>query len=141
MSGVAPRRALYGKLAGDTTLTSLLGTPAAGYSQGIYYEVAPQTAVFPYVIFNKQAGTPRYAYASLAMDNDIWLIKGVDRATSADSVDNIAARLDALLTDGTISISGKTQLYLRRESDVDYSETVDGVAYRHAGATFRLIYT
>jgi hypothetical protein len=48
--------------------------------------------------------------------------------------------LDALLTDGVISISARTQLYLRRESDVDYGEVVDGVAYRHAGSLFRLMY-
>jgi hypothetical protein len=132
---------LYGKLAGDSTLNALLGTPPAGYSKSIYYQLAPQNAPFPYVIFNKQAGTPRYALGDRAYDNDVWLIKGVDRNTStADPVDNIASRLDALLTDGTISISGRIELYLRRESDVDFTETQDDAAYRHAGALYRLIY-
>lgn len=134
------RRALYGKMAGDSTLTGLLGTPAAGYSKSIYYEQAPAGASFPYVMFNKQAGTPIYAFRARALDNDIWMIKGVARSDSADVVDDIASRLDALLTDGTISISGRTQRLLRRESDVDYSEVVDGVTYRHAGSYFRLIY-
>ena len=74
------------------------------------------------------------------MDNDLWLIKAVDRSDTADTADNIASRLDALLTDATLSISGKTQLYLRRESDVDYPENADGVVYHHAGSLFRLIY-
>lgn len=140
MSSVAPRRALYGKLAGDSTLTTLLGTPATGYSQSIYYQQAPQGANFPYVILNKQAGTPRYALKSRAYDNDVWLIKGVDRSTSADTVDAISARLDVLLTDASLSISGRTHLYLRRESDVDYAEVVDGKTYRHSGSTFRFMY-
>lgn len=138
---VAVRRALYGKLSGDTTLTAMLANPASGYSKAIYYEVAPQGAAFPYVIFSKQSGTPSYALTARNFDNDIWLIKAVDRSDSADVADNIASRLDALLTDGTVSISGRTQCYLRRESDVDYSETVDGTTYRHAGSLFRLIYT
>lgn len=137
---VAVRRALYGKLSGDTTLNNLLGTPASGFSKSIYYQQAPQGAGFRYVIFQKQAGTPRYALKTRAYDNEVWLVKGVDKNTDADPVDNVASRLDALLTDGTISISAHTQLYLRRESDVDYAEVVDGVRYLHAGAFFRLLY-
>jgi hypothetical protein len=141
---VATRRALYGKMAGDATLTGLLGTPKSGYSQAIYYERAPSGAAFPYIVFSKQAGTPRYAMSARAYDDDVWQIKAVGKDDgvdlSADKVDNIASRLDALLTDGTISISGRTQLYLRRESDIDYAETADGVNYRHAGSLFRLLY-
>lgn len=137
---VAVRRALYGKMSGDTTLTGYLATPPTGYSKSIFYEVAPSGADFPYVIFQKQAGTPRYSFAANAYDNEVWTIKGVHEGGSADTADNIASRLDALLTDGALSISGKTQLYLRRESDVDYAEVRDGVTYRHAGAMFRLIY-
>lgn len=141
---VAVRRALYGKMAGDSTLVGYLGTPPSGYSKSIYYQVAPDGAQFPFIVFSKQASTPRYAIGARAYDTDVWLIKGVIRSSgpggdSPDVADNIASRLEALLTDGTISISGRTQLYLRRDSDVDYSETVDGTVYRHAGSNFRLI--
>jgi hypothetical protein len=137
---VAVRRAIYGKLAGDTTLTNLLGTPPTGVSKSIYHENAAQGARFPYVIFFKASGVPRYAIGALAMDNETWTIKGVDKSGSADTADGIATRLDALLTDGTISISGKTQLYLRREDDVEYEEVIDGVRYKHSGARYRLVY-
>lgn len=138
---VATRRAIYGKLSGDTTLNALLGAPATGYTRSIYYEYAPEGASFPYVVFNKQAGTPTYAFASKAMDAEVWLVKGVDRNRTADQVDAISTRLEELLVDGALSISGKTQLYLRRESDTDYAEVTDGEIYRHAGSLFRLIYT
>lgn len=138
---VAVRRALYGKLAGDGTLTGLLGTPPSGFSQSIYYQLAPQNAGHPFVIFQQQSGTPSYALGERAYDNEIWLVKGVDKSTDADVVDAVASRLDALLTDGTISISGNTQLYLRRQSDLPaYAEVVDGARYLHAGALFRLVY-
>jgi hypothetical protein len=142
---VATRRALYGKLAGDTTLTNLLHAPPTGYSKSIFYEVAPEGALFPYVIFQKQAGTPRYAMqtnaGTAAFDNEVWTIKGVDEGNTADTADAISSRLSDLLTDGTITISGRTQLYLRRESDIDYAEVRDGVTYRHSGSLYRLIYT
>lgn len=137
---VATRRALYGKMAGDTTLNNLLGSPPTGYSKNIFYQQAPKGAPYPYVIFSQSSGTPVYAFGRLLIDNDLWLIKGVDGSATADQVDQVNSRLDALLTDGTISISGREQLYLRRESDVPYSETVDGVLIRHAGALYRLIY-
>ncbi len=141
---VAVRRAIYGKMSGDSTLTAMLGTAAPGYTKSIYYQQAPEKAGFPYVVFSKQSSTPRYALGARLYDNDLWLIKAVDRESkstgaTADTADTIASRLDALLTDSTLSISGKTQLYLRRESDVDYPENSDGVVYHHAGSLFRLI--
>lgn len=143
---VAVRRALYGKLAGDSTLTAMLHAPPTGHSKSIFGPgVAPAGALFPYIIFQKQASTPRYAMqtvsAAAAMDVDVWLIKGVDKSDSADVVDGIASRLSDLLTDASLSISGKTHLLLRRDSDVDYPEIQDGVTYFHAGALYRLIVT
>lgn len=138
---LATRKAIYGKLAGDTTLNALLGSPASGYSKAIYYNQAPTGAAFPFVVFNKPAGAPVYTFkvGTAAMDEEIWEVKGIDHSTTADAADNIASRLDALLTDGALSISGRTQLYLRRESDVDYSEVDDGERYVYAGAQFRLV--
>lgn len=136
----ATRRALYGRLAGDTTLNNLLGTPPAGYSKSIYYQQAPASARFPFVILNKQAGNPTEAFgAPAAMDTDMWLIKAVDRSSSSDIAESISERIQALLNDATLSVSGTTLTYLRRQSDVDYMETDQGVEYRHAGSIYRLV--
>jgi hypothetical protein len=135
------RRALYGKLAGDTTLTNMLGTPATGFSKSIYHAQAPAGAGFPFIILNKQSGVPTEAFADpSAFEDDIWLIRATDRNTTADAAEAIAARVKALLNDATLTISGATHLYLRRQSDVEYLETTDGVRYAHAGALFRLVY-
>jgi hypothetical protein len=138
---LATRRALYGKMAGDTTLNNLLGTPATGYSKSIYYQVAPAGAQYPLVVFNKQAGTPTYTFETghAAIDTEVWTVKGVDRSDTADKADAIADRLDALLTDGVLTISGAAQMYLRRQSDFDYPEDDDGTIYRHSGCNFRLL--
>lgn len=135
------RRAIYGKLAGDTTLNNLLGAPAPGYSKAIYHNLAPGNANFPYVLFSKQSGVPTEAFGDpAAMDTDIWLVKAVDKNTSADTAESAAERIKALLNDAALSISGATHLYLRRQSDVEYLEETDGVRYQNVGSMFRLVF-
>jgi hypothetical protein len=128
-------------MAGDSTLNALLGAPPSGWSKNIYHRKAPQGAPYPLVIFQKQSGTPTYAFATdPAYENDLWLIKGVDRGTTADGAEAIQGRLDALLTDGALSISGETQLYMRRESDVEYDEVSGDQTFHHAGSLYRLLH-
>jgi len=137
----AIRRAIYGKLAGDTTLNNLLGVPAAGRSKAIYHNDAPSGASFPYVILAKQAGNPTYAMATTAaLETTVWLVKAVDRADTADVAESVDDRLTTLLTDASLSVSGGSVLYLRRENDVDYPENTDGVNYRHVGSNWRLVH-
>lgn len=136
------RRALYGKLAADTTLNNLLGTPRQGYSKAIYHDQAPSEASFPYVIFSKSSGVPTDTLGKAgAFESDVWLIKAVDRNTTADRAEAAAARIQALLNDASLSISGATELYLRRQSDVEYPEIADGERYEHVGSLYLLIYT
>jgi hypothetical protein len=135
------RRALYGKLAGDTTLNNLLATPPADRTKSIYYGFAPDSARYPFVILNRQSGTPSYTLATKpAFETDVWLIKVVDRNTDTDPAEAVSQRLNALLTDASLSIAGgDVVLWLRRESDVDYQEVVEGVTFVHGGSLFRLI--
>jgi hypothetical protein len=140
MNTTATRRAIYGKLAGDTTLNSLLGAPPAGYSKSIYYQLAPEGAPAPFVILNRQSGTPTEAFGDPSgYESDVWLIKAVDKNGSADTAESIQARIATLLNDAALSISGATLMYLRRQSDVDYSELTDGVTYRHSGSLYRVV--
>lgn len=135
------RRAIYGKLAGDTTLNGLLGDPAPGYSKAIYYQIAPSGSEFPYVVFNKQAGTPMYVFRNgkPGYENEVWLVKAIDESRSADVAESVSARIDVLLGDASLTISGGSLMSLRRDSDVDYSELDSGVIYKHAGALYRVL--
>lgn len=134
------RRSLYGKLAGDTTLNNLLASSPSGYAKSIYHQEAPQAAAMPYVIFSKSSGVPTEAmHAPSVMQTDVWMVKAVDHNTSADTAEAIADRITTLLNDASLSISGGTLLYLRRQSDIDYPEITDGELYRHVGALYRLI--
>lgn len=136
----AVRRALYGKLAGDTTLNNLLGSPAPNYSKSIYHQQAPDGAGFPFVILNRQSGVPTEAFTDpSALETDVWLVKAIDKNTTADAAEAASARVAVLLNDSALTISGATTLYLRRQSDVEFPEVRDGVTYRHVGSLFRLV--
>jgi hypothetical protein len=136
----ALRRAIYGKLAGDTTLTSMLGTAPTGYSQNIYYTIAPEFAPYPMVVFNKQSGMPMESFGRPAIyDIDTWTVKAVVHDSSADTAEAISDRFVTLLNDAVLSISGRTLLKLRRETDIQYPEVVDGEVYRHIGVLFRVL--
>lgn len=135
------RRAIYGKLSGDTTLNNLLGTPAPGYAKSIYHNQAPEDASYPFVVINKQAGNPTEAFGDpSAYETDVWQVQAVDHSTSADVAESVAARVSVLLNDAALSISGAITLYVRRQADVEYPEVIDGEFYVHAGALFRLVY-
>lgn len=138
----ATRRGIYGKLAGDTTLNGLLGTPPSGYSKSIFHQQAPAGAAYPLIVFQKQAGNPTEAFGvPSAFEREIWLVKAIDESASADNAEAAAARITVLLNDASLSISGSTLLYIRRESDVEYPEVTDGVQYRHVGSLFRVVTT
>lgn len=135
------KRGIYGKLAGDTTLNNLLATPPSGYSKSIFYEAAPDSAGYPFVLMNKQDGRPTETFGDpSAFETDIWMVKAIDRGASADVAESVQARLAALLNDAALSISGSTVMYLRRQSDMDYAEDVNGVVFHHSGSLYRLVY-
>src|SRR5262249_23310840 len=129
-------------MAGDTTLNGMLSTPATGYVHAIYHDDAPSDAHYPFVVFSKSSGVPTEAFHDpSAFENDVWLIKAVDRSPTADQAEQIADRLKTLLNDQPPTISGAPLLYLRRKSDVKYPERAEGVLSRHCGALWRLVTT
>lgn len=135
------RRAIYGRLSGDTTLTGLLASPPVGYSKSIFYQQAPENAAYPFIVLSKQSGVPTDTFTQAgAFETDVWLVKAIDHAESADVAEQIQDRLRTLLNDAPLSISGQGLMALRRQSDVDYSEVADGERYIHAGSLFRVIF-
>lgn len=128
------REAIYERLAADATLTGLLSAPTA-----IYHQVAPQSAAAPLVVFNKAAGTPNWQFGGAHVQGDVWLVKAIDRGTSASRAEDIAARIDAVLTDAPLAIDGGVLLGVWRESDVDYLEIDGGDQWHHVGSQYRLL--
>lgn len=129
--------ALYSLLAADVagTATGTLGQLGA---TGVYRMVATQGSVEPYIVFNQQAGTDSYTFASRDVRSLLYQVKAVGKGSSALTPAKLAERIDALLTDHALSLTGWTNLRLRRESDVEYLEVANGQQYHHIGGLYRV---
>lgn len=127
------RSALYAKLTGDATLTAAVGSR-------VYYEVAPASATYPLIIFAKVSRVVPRVMTGQAYSDALWLVKGVDKASSANAVDDIASRIETILDDGSLTIAGQQVMAILHDSDVQYSEVTEGVTYHHSGARYRLRY-
>lgn len=130
------RSGIYARLAADVTLTALLATPTS-----IFHRRAPQEAETPFVIFHKAAGNPTWTFGDISdhLQRETWLVKGIDRAPSSGLAEDIAARVEVVLTDAPLVSAGHVHLYVRRESDVDYGEDDGADLYHHVGAVYRLV--
>lgn len=125
------RAAIFSALTADATLMTL-ATQA-------YHSVAPQSAAFPLIVFNQASGTPILQFQGAHIQNDLWQIKGIARGSSATPAEDIAARVDVVLDNASLAITGRVHLYLRRESDVPtYSEQESGETFWHCGSLYRI---
>ena len=133
----AIKAGLYAKLIADGTLTALL---AAG-TAGVHERLATEGEAMPYVLYDKQAGTPYYTLTGLSHEDQIYQVKGVVDEPTPYVAGQIADAIDSALTDQALTVSGKTQMYLRRVGDVDYAEIRDGRRINYAGGLYRVMVT
>lgn len=126
-------KGLYAALTGDSTLTGLLSGTAA-----IYQGRAPDGAQTPYIVYSKVTGRPSFTFTQKAWDEPLYAVKAVDERNSAARAGTIAARIETVLTDAALSVSGRTTLYCRPETDIDYPEVDQGRVTWHRGHTYRV---
>lgn len=130
----AIRQSIYQKL-NVASVTTLLGAGSAS----LVHAVAPPTATYPLCVFNRQADTSTLRFGGNAFDAQMWLVKGVVRATSPSLAEDIDQAVRNLLDFGTLQITGGTLMHLARESGVEYVETEGDQQFRHVGGLYRLI--
>ena len=132
---LAVRQALFTKLSATSGVTDAVSTR-------IYHEQSPPDASYPLVVFSKASGTKTRAFQTPnAFNREVWMVKAVDRNTTSNTVDAIAAAIDAALDGGSISVSGKALADLTHVSDVEYLEQADDQTYRHSGSNFAVVLT
>lgn len=61
------RAALFSALNGASGVTSLLATTSS-----IFHRRAPLDAGFPFILFNKQTGTPTWSFEGPPLDDQLW---------------------------------------------------------------------
>src|SRR5688572_9988218 len=109
--------ALYTRLAGSSGLTSLL---AAG-SLSIHHMQAEEKETYPYLLFSTQGGgdvndTPN------RLKNLIVYVRGYSQVSAAQA-GSIDAQADAALHLVPLTVSGWTNIWLARETDLELPET------------------
>jgi len=111
----AVNTALYGRLAGDATLVALL---SAG-TLSIFADSAPDNAVLPFVVFSHQSGIEPSLTAHRDPDELLYVRAFAGRPDLAGSIDD---RIDVLLHLKPLTVSGFTNIWLARETDISLTE-------------------
>lgn len=129
-------KAVHDKLAGTSAVTTHL---AAG-TAGVFLMVARPGADPPYVVFNRQAQTPRRVIGggAVAFENVLYQVKAITKDQSA-LAGTIAAAIDTALDNQALTIAGYVHMSTLRESQVDFPEPSEGgPVYYHRGGLYRI---
>lgn len=127
--------ALIAKLAGDATLATL----APG---GVFREVAPQGVAEPYVIVQLIGHRDDYQLnRAQAFEDCTYMVKAVQQANSGTAVQAVADRVQALLHNGTLTITGYRLVNLMRTERIAYVEIDEDRdrRYQHRGGLYEVL--
>lgn len=135
MSSANVDAALISTLAGDATLTTL----APG---GVYREVAPLGVAEPYVIVQLMSHDDQYLLnKAQAFEAGTYMVKAVQASTSGSAAQAAADRIQALLHNGSLTITGFRLINLARQERIAYVE-IDDVRdrrYQHRGGLYDVL--
>lgn len=124
--------ALYTRLQGTAVTSLLSGTTA------IYKNQAPEGATLPYIVFNKQSGSPWNLDAN-RVDDLLYYIRAYS-GNSAAQAGSIDAQIDTALHLTPLTVSGWTNIWIARESNIELVSTEpSGRLIHSAGALYRII--
>lgn len=127
--------ALLAKLGADVTLLSYC-------SNGVFWDEAPPNSTkFVIVSLVDEVDAPQFG--SRAYEDHLYQVKAVALSSAGvDIVKNAAARIDALLENGTLTVAGYTRMTMHRETRVRQTE-VDAldaaIRWYHRGGQYRVV--
>lgn len=125
----ALEKAIYAKLSGDSTLTGL----APG---GVWHGMAPTGTSGVIVVFSQVSGIDAYTLAQRATTTSNYLVKAIAPGESATPAWDAANRIDALLTDQSLTLDSGSVMSVRRERIMTLTENDGGEQYQHAGGYY-----
>lgn len=125
--------ALVAKLGADATLLALC-------PNGVYFDEAPPN-LQRFVIVSLVEGLDVAKFGGRAYEDALYLVKAVMLSTAGGNIKSAAARIDALLEDTALTVSGYTLMTMHREDRVRMTE-VDGndasIRWFHRGGHYRV---
>lgn len=126
----AVNASIYSTLGGGTALVTALGGTA------IYQGAAPDHAALPYVVYSHQAGGALNITPDDMRDQIVFVRAYAATAKQAGEIDALCS---ALLHHRVLSVTGWTNFWTARETDVEQVITLaDGRREHSAGAFYRI---
>lgn len=126
--------AIVAKLGGDTALLALM-------PNGAYMDEAPQGST-RFVIVSLVDAVDHPQFGGRAFEDALYLVKAVALSTTNADIKAAAARIDALLDYGTLTVTGYSLMAMRREERVRFQEVdeVDAaIRWQHRGGRYRVM--
>lgn len=126
--------AIAAKLIADATLMAIT-------TDGVFFDEAKQGAqAFVIVSLIEEHDEPMFS--GRAFEESLYLVKAVTLGTSGANVKTAAARIDALLDQQPLTVTGYKHTLTRREARVRLTE-VDGedasIRWQHRGGQYRVV--
>ncbi len=123
---------LYSTLNGDTTLS--------GYVTGVYSEVAPADAMYPFVVIVTY--TPgldtSFNNAQRVLTNPLFIVKVIGATASLVALEQATDRVDALLHRQSNSAAGVLSCVREQPFSMAEFDPTENKHYRHLGGFYRL---
>jgi hypothetical protein len=126
--------ALSAKLLNDATLMAIM-------TDGVYFDEAAQGKT-KFVIVSLIAEFDEPMFNARAFEDATYLVKAVAKSSSGADVKTAAARIDTLLEQGTMTITGYGLMAMRRIERVRYTEVDDqdpSIRWQHRGGRYQVV--
>lgn len=123
--------ALAAKLIADAPLMAIA-------TDGIWFDVAPQGKT-KFVIVSLLNEDDEPMFGGRAFEDGLYLVKAVAMETTSASVKAAAARIDALLEGGTLTVAGYSLMRMHRVSRVRMTEVDESdaaIRWQHRGGHY-----
>lgn len=126
--------ALVAKLGADTTLLALV-------PNGIYVDEAPAAST-RFVIVALVDEHDEQKHGGRAFEDALYLVEARMLSTVGGNIKAAAARIDALLDGGTLTVPGYTLMLMQRESRIRTTEVDDvdaSIRWQRRGGQYRVM--
>ena len=127
--------ALVAKLAGDATLAGLLQTAPA-----VFVDIAPP-GMTKFVIVSLIEEHDEQQFGGRAFEDALYLVEARMLSTAGGNIKAAAARIDALLDGGTLTVSGYSLMVMHREERIRGTEQDDAdpaILWNRRGGNYRV---
>lgn len=128
--------ALVTKLSGDSALMALM-------PNGVFFDQAPQGAT-KFVLCSLVDEVDHPIFQMRGFEEHTYLVKAVEMSTSGTNVKAAAARIDALLEQGVLVVSGYNVIAMQRIGRVRATEVDEldaAIRWQHRGGRYEIVAT